>query len=84
MALKRKQIYIEEDLDKKLEELSIRTGISQAGIIREAVGQYIARIEQQNPDKNPLEILVKGLGEGGADDTSEKFEEYHYKSRDKE
>jgi len=81
MSLKRKQIYIEEELDKKLEELSIRAGKSQAGIIREALGEYIIKIERQTSGKNPLEILAEGLGEGGPDDTSEKFEEYHYKSR---
>lgn len=41
-AVRRKQIYIEEEQDEAVKELAIERGVSQSLVFREAVAQYIS------------------------------------------
>ena len=43
--MKRTTIYLDQELKRRLRETAARTGTSEAGLIREALGLYLARQE---------------------------------------
>jgi hypothetical protein len=63
----RKQIYIDVWQDQRLAELSSKTGLSEAEIIRQALDAYLLALDELPPD-HPLSSIV-GMGaskEGGS------------------
>lgn len=66
--LERKQVYLDPGSDKRLKEWAARKGVSEAFLIREAVNDYLAKLEQRDPDgtrqTDPLRRLV-GMYQGG-------------------
>ncbi|HHY97468.1 MAG TPA: hypothetical protein GX509_01880 [Firmicutes bacterium] len=65
--MERKQIYIDRNDDERLKGWASRKGVSEASLIREAIGQYLVKLEQQEADKsgevNPLIKLI-GMHKG--------------------
>ncbi len=45
MPMERKQIYLDPGSDKRLKKLARRKGVSEASLIREAVGAYLEKAE---------------------------------------
>lgn len=43
----RKQIYLEENMDRKINEIAIAKGVPQAEIIREGLGLYLQSHEEK-------------------------------------
>ncbi|KKK56032.1 hypothetical protein LCGC14_3068610 [marine sediment metagenome] len=56
MAMKRLQIYIDQDLDEVLAVEANRRKVSKAALIREAVGDRLGR--SKPPGHDPLDDLV--------------------------
>ena len=52
--MKRKQIYLTEQLDRKLSELASSRGVSQAEIIREGLAMYLIALEDQDEEWKEL------------------------------
>ena len=46
----RKQLYIDEDLERALKRLSVRTGVSEAGHVRAALRDYVEQHEPAGDD----------------------------------
>lgn len=61
MGLKRKQIYLNTELEDALGKLALSTGRSESSIIREALAEYVAAAaEKAGEEGNPLSKL-RGL-----------------------
>lgn len=58
--MKRKQIYLSEELDEKLRKWAVVMDTSEASLVREAVSEYLARLEKgEEPGAgNPLLRMV--------------------------
>ncbi|MFW6017060.1 MAG: hypothetical protein ACOCRK_11530 [bacterium] len=78
--MKRKQIYITQELDKKIKDIAYIQNKTESSVIREALGEYIAKKEKNNlaRDDNPLSSII-GLGESGKEDISINHDQYLYK-----
>ena len=63
-SMRRIQIYIEEELDERLQAEAARTGRSKAALIRECVAARMG--EAKSPAEDPLTQLV-GAFEGEAE-----------------
>lgn len=66
--MKRKQIYLEEDLDRQLKSTAAAEGRSAASIIRDAVRAYLARPAPATGD-DPF-LSLAGKFKGGPSDAS--------------
>jgi plasmid stability protein len=75
LRVKRTQIYLDEDLDRRLRETAAAEGRSAAALIREAVGRYL--LERPVSDDDPLGSLI-GAFSGRRTDSSERHDEYLY------
>jgi hypothetical protein len=76
----RKQIYIDEDLDRGLKALAARSGKPEAVHVRAALREYIeARVPEQAEGPDPLLRLI-GLVDDpeGPDDVAEQHDHYLY------
>ena len=75
----RKQLYIDEDLDRALKVLAAWTGQSEAEHVRAALRRYLADHAVQHSDDDPLLELV-GLvaDERGPDDVAANHDDYLY------
>lgn len=59
MDLRRKQIYLTPELDEHLSKLALATGNSESHIIREALGEYVAKAAKDaDRSDNPLARLL--------------------------
>lgn len=56
--LKRKQIYLDEESDRALKRLALKTKISEAEHIRRAVKKYIAKQKGKMSQEDPLQELI--------------------------
>ncbi|HEY9792506.1 MAG TPA: CopG family transcriptional regulator [Candidatus Obscuribacterales bacterium] len=57
MSKVRKQIYIEEWQDARLAELSAKSGMSEAEVIRQALDAYLLALDEL-PSQHPLSFLA--------------------------
>lgn len=75
----RKQLYIDEDLDRALKRLSGATGMSEAGHVRAALRAYVE--QQPTPEDDGLDRLV-GLvpDEQGPVDVAQEHDRYLYRT----
>ena len=60
--MKKKQIYLEESADNELYKWSALKGVSEASLIREAIGEYLARLQKEQDEKAPVHPLLKLAG----------------------
>ena len=56
--LKRKQIYLDEESDQALKMLAFATKISEAEHIRRAVRKYIAKMQAETGNDDPLKEVI--------------------------
>jgi hypothetical protein len=82
MALKRRQIYLDEDSDRKIRRLSRSTGLSEAEHIRRAIASYISQVAEVAEPANPLLRLV-GICDGpkGPKDAAVHHDKYLYRKK---
>jgi hypothetical protein len=75
----RKQIYIDEDLERGLKALSARTGRAEAVHVRAALREYLRERRSSPPARDPLLELV-GLVDDpeGPQDVAEEHDHYLY------
>lgn len=77
--LVRKQIYIDEELLKRLREYAARSEDTESAVIREALVEYLVREErrQRPKEENPV-LQMAGLFEGTPDcrDVSADIDRY--------
>lgn len=73
----RKQVYIDEDLDRALKRLSASGGVSEAGHVRAALRAYVA---QQVPIRDDALDRLVGLvpSEDGPTDAATDHDRYLY------
>jgi hypothetical protein len=74
----RTTIMADEELLYKIEQIARREGKSKAAVIREALVEYVAEVESQNPPQDPLIGLIGLAGEDAVptDLSDGKDEEY--------
>jgi len=61
--MKRTTIMAEEELLYKIEQIAQEHGRSKADVIREALADYVAKVEAESPPEDPLLALVGLAGE---------------------
>ncbi len=77
----RKQLYIDEDLERGLKVLAAWTGKSEAEHVREALRRYLAdqALQHSDPGDDPLMELVAMVDDpSGADDAAANHDRYLY------
>lgn len=78
----RRTIYLDEKLERALNDISIFMGKKKTAIIREALREYIREIQESRNKSNPLYELI-GMCKEGRENASEMHDLYLYKE-DKE
>lgn len=63
----RTTIMADEEILQKIEQIARQKGTSKAAVIREAMAEYVAEVESQNPPENPLLRLVGLAGDAGVE-----------------
>jgi metal-responsive CopG/Arc/MetJ family transcriptional regulator len=61
--MKRTTIMAEEELLYKIEQIARESGRSKADVIREALGDYVAKVEDASPPADPLLGLIGLAGD---------------------
>jgi hypothetical protein len=75
----RKQLYIDEDLDRGLKVLAAWTGKSEAEHVRIALRRYLADHALQHSDADPLLELIGMVDDpNGPDDVAANHDRYLY------
>lgn len=75
--MRRKQLYLDEDLDRGLKRLAAETGRSEAALVRDAVRAYLDIHLDVAAD--PLGEMVGMVGEAhGPVDVAEQHDKYLY------
>lgn len=85
--MRKKQIYLEESADDELRKWSALKGTSEASLVREAIGEYLARLKKEQDEKavaNPLLKMVGKCPAQGDPDSSEAHDVYLYQPKDVE
>ena len=79
MPLKRKQIYIDAESDKKIRRLAAASGLSEAEHIRRAIASYVGAFPETNSNQDPL-IRMIGICEStsGPKDAAVNHDRYLY------
>jgi len=73
----RKEIYIDEELDRGLKTLVARTGRAEAAQLRAALREYLREHLPAPPDQDPLLDLAGLVDESeGPDDVAEEHDHY--------
>lgn len=81
--MKRKQIYISEEIEEAVKDLAVLRGVPDAVIIREAMEQYLRKSAHKSLKKeNPLKKLI-GLFPDGPKDGSVNHDHYLYGAPEK-
>ncbi|MBI4686967.1 MAG: hypothetical protein HY756_04190 [Nitrospirae bacterium] len=77
--LKRKQIYLDEESESAIKQLSSSTKISEAEHIRRAVTVYLSKYRRKRHEKDPLLDLI-GICDNpkGPTDASLHHDKYLY------
>ncbi len=80
--MKRKQLYIDEDLDRGLKRLAATSGQSEAWHVRAALREYLA--DRLDLEADPLGALV-GLVDDrhGPTDVAEQHDKYLYEAAER-
>lgn len=60
--MKKKQIYLDESTDQGLHKWSALKGASEASLIREAIAEYLARLQSEHDEKTAASPLLKMAG----------------------
>jgi predicted transcriptional regulator len=76
--MKRTTIFLEEQLERELQALARQRGRPMAGIVREAVEQYVV-LARSAAGKAPRGFVA--LGRSGAGDIAERHEELLWEDR---
>jgi hypothetical protein len=80
MRLRRKQIYLDEETERQLAEVTLVRRASESAVVREALKEYFRRVWQERESRpNPLEELAGGLGDGPGD-AAERHDFYLYQA----
>jgi hypothetical protein len=74
--VKRKQLYLEEDLDERLRVAAAAEGRSAAALVRDAVRRYLA--EGESPTESDPFLEIAGAFSGGPGDSAAEHDEYLY------
>ena len=69
--MKKKQIYLEEEMAKKIEQFSNIRNISQAGIIRRSINYYFKENQIEGKEDEPL-VQLAGIVDIDIEDGSEQ------------
>ncbi len=72
--MKRTTIFMDEVLLKEMKEISEYENISVAGMVREAMAEYV--VKKRRPEKK---LSFTGIGDSGRNDISEKHEDLLWK-----
>lgn len=76
--MKRKQIYLDDEADRRLKTLAGLAGRSEASLIRDALDRYLDECESKlPPEENPLRAMV-GLVDEGPPDGAQEHDRYLY------
>lgn len=71
MDLRRKQIYLTPELNEHLSKVALATGRSESRIVREALSEYVAKLEREADEReNPLAKLLALRVDSSATDGS--------------
>jgi hypothetical protein len=70
--MKRTTMFIDEGLERDLQALARRKGVSVSALVRESLSRYVA--EENGRQKFTLSFL--GVGSSGRKDIAERHEEY--------
>lgn len=81
--MRRKQVYIDEDLDEGLRRLADATGEPEAAHVRAAIRRYLAEVaeprEPYDAASDPLLAFIGVAGDdSGPDDAAEEHDHYLY------
>lgn len=83
IAMRRTQIYIDDELDDALRQVATVQGRSAAAIIRDAVRAYLQASDTIEQD-DPFQSII-GAYSGGSTDSAENHDYYLYqKDRERE
>lgn len=75
--MRRKQLYLDEPLNRALKRLAARTGRSEAFHVREALRRYLDR--EEPTDEDPFELIIGLVGDpGGPTDVAANHDHYLY------
>ena len=79
MPLKRKQVYLDAENDRRIEQLARATGLSEAEHIRRAVAAYVAGLPDARRARHPL-LDMTGLcdAKSGPKDAAVHHDRYLY------
>jgi hypothetical protein len=58
MRLKRKQIYVDPESDRKIKRLARATGLPESEHIRRAIASYVAQIPDSDETTHPLARMI--------------------------
>jgi hypothetical protein len=79
MGLRRKQIYLDHDSDRRIRTLARSTGLSEAEHIRRAVASYVAGLPDTARSDDPLLKMIGLCGrESGPRDAALHHDTYLY------
>jgi hypothetical protein len=74
--MKRRQIYLEEELDERLRTLAAAEGRSAADIIRQALGEFLDG--HRSPGTRDPFLDIAGTFRGGPGDAATDHDRYMY------
>ena len=79
MALKRKQIYVDPESDRKIKKIAKATGLPEAEHIRRAIAAYVGQLPEENKAAHPLKRMI-GICDSpvGPKDASVQHDRYLY------
>lgn len=79
MRLKRKQVYLDLESERKIRQMARASGLSEAEHIRRAIASYVADLPKAEVHEHPL-IQMIGLckSKSGPKDAAVKHDKYLY------
>ena len=79
MALKRKQIYVDPESDRKIKKLARATGLPESEHIRRAIASYVSQIPDTDAPDHPLLQMI-GICDNpaGPKDAAVRHDKYLY------
>ena len=79
MSLKRKQVYLDSESERRIRKLARATGLSEAEHIRRAIASYIADLPNPGRDQHPLlEMIGICDSKSGPADAAVHHDKYLY------
>jgi len=79
MSLKRKQIYLDVESDRRIRKIARATGLSEAEHIRRAIASYVSALPESKETEHPL-IQMIGIcdNKAGPKDAAIHHDKYLY------